>query len=93
MESDSGKPAKESGLRGRRYAIRQPFAADAEMLGLESGSRVSGVTSALSPGGCFVCARRPLQIGARGGRNCVLGRSGGIKPHGPAQLVEALFGP
>lgn len=54
MESDSGKPAKESGLRERRYAIRHPFAADAEMLELESGSRVSGVTSDLSPGGCFV---------------------------------------
>jgi hypothetical protein len=65
MESDSGKPAKECGLRDRRYAIRQPFAADAEMLELESGSRVSGVTSDLSPGGCFVCARRPLKIGAR----------------------------
>jgi c-di-GMP-binding flagellar brake protein YcgR len=65
MESDSGKPAKESGLRERRYAIRQPFAADAEMLELESGSRVSGVTSDLSPGGCFVCARRTLEVGTR----------------------------
>jgi hypothetical protein len=65
MESDRGKPVKESGLRERRYAIRQPFAADAEMLELESGSRVSGVTSDLSLGGSFVCARRPLKIGAR----------------------------
>jgi c-di-GMP-binding flagellar brake protein YcgR len=65
MESDSGKPAKESGLRERRYAIRQPFAADGEMLELESGTRVNGVTSDLSPGGCFVCARRALKIGAR----------------------------
>jgi len=56
LESDSGKPAKESGLRERRYAIRRPFAADAEMLELESGSRVSGMTSDLSPGGCFICA-------------------------------------
>jgi PilZ domain len=65
MESDSGKPAKESGLRERRYVIRHAFAADAEMLELESGSRVIGVTSDLSLGGCFVCARRPLKIGAR----------------------------
>jgi len=65
MESDSGKPANESDLRERRYAIRHPFAADAEMLELESGSRVTGVTSDLSPGGCFVCTRRPPKVGAR----------------------------
>ena len=65
MKSDSGKPAKESGLRERRYAIRCPFAADAEMLELESGTRLRGVTSDLSPGGCFVCARRSLNVGAR----------------------------
>ena len=65
MESDSSKRAKESSLRERRYAIRYPFAAFAEMLELESGTRASGVTSDLSPGGCFVCARRPLKIGAR----------------------------
>jgi len=65
MESDSGKGAKESGVRDRRYSIRYPFAADAEMLDLESGTRVSGVTSDLSLGGCFVCARRTLEAGAR----------------------------
>jgi hypothetical protein len=65
MESDSGKGAKESGVRGRRYSIRYPFAADAEMLELESGTRVSGVTSDLSLGGCFVCARRTLEVRAR----------------------------
>ena len=65
MESDSGKPAKESGLRERCYAIRCPFAADAETLELESGTRVSGVTSDVSLGGCFVCARRILKVGAR----------------------------
>ena len=65
MESDSGKRAKESGVRDRRYSIRYPFAADAEMLDLESGTRVSGVTSDLSLGGCFVCARRTLEAGAR----------------------------
>ena len=65
MESENSKRGKESGLRERRYAIRYPFAAFAEMLELESGVRASGVTSDLSPGGCFVCVRRPLKIGAR----------------------------
>src|SRR5713101_4015595 len=65
MESDSGKRAKESGVRDRRYSIRYPFAADVEMLELKSGRRVGGVTSDLSPGGCFVCARRTLEVGAR----------------------------
>ena len=65
MESDSGKRTKESGVRNRRYSIRYPFAADAEMLELQSGSRVSGVTSDLSLGGCFLCVRRTLEVGAR----------------------------
>lgn len=65
MESDNSKRAKESGLRERRYAIRYPFAAHPEMLELESGNRVSGVTSDISAGGSFVCLRRPLKIGAR----------------------------
>jgi hypothetical protein len=47
MESDSGKDAKRHGLREQRYTIRYPFPADAEMLELESGTRVSGVTSDL----------------------------------------------
>ena len=65
MASDSGKFAKESGVRYRRYSVRHPFAADVEMLELESGSRLSGRTSDLSLGGCFVCMRRTLEIGAR----------------------------
>jgi hypothetical protein len=65
MESDSGERTKESGVRDRRYSIRYPFAADAEMLELESGTRVNGVTSDLSLGGCFVCARRILEVHAR----------------------------
>jgi c-di-GMP-binding flagellar brake protein YcgR len=35
------------------------------MLELKSGTRVSGVTSDLSAGGCFVCAGHPLEVGAR----------------------------
>ena len=65
MEYDSGKRAKESSVHDRRYSIRYPFAADGEMLELKSGSRVSGVTSDLSLGGCFVCTRRTLDVGAR----------------------------
>jgi c-di-GMP-binding flagellar brake protein YcgR len=65
MESEGGKGAKESGVRNRRYSIRHPFAAEAEMLELKSGSRVNGVTSDLSLGGCFVCARHTLDVGAR----------------------------
>ena len=52
-------------MRDRRYSIRYPFAADAEMMQLQSGSRVSGVTSDLSLGGSFVCVRRTLEVGAR----------------------------
>jgi hypothetical protein len=65
MESDNSKGAKQPGLREQRYTIRYPFAADAEMLELQSGNRVSGVTSDLSAGGCFVCAGHPLEVGAR----------------------------
>jgi hypothetical protein len=63
-KGDGNKPAI-SGLRDRRYAIRHPFAADAEILDLKSGTRLSGITSDLSLGGCFVCSRRPLQVGTR----------------------------
>jgi hypothetical protein len=52
-------------LRDRRYAIRFPFAADAEVLDLESGSRCDGITSDLSLGGCFVCTSKPLAVKSR----------------------------
>jgi hypothetical protein len=52
-------------LRDRRYAIRYPFAADAEVLDLESGVRSDGVTSDLSLGGCFVCTSKPLRVKSR----------------------------
>jgi hypothetical protein len=52
-------------VRDRRYAIRHPFAADVECLDLESGAVVSGVTSDLSMGGCFVCTSKPLVMGSR----------------------------
>jgi hypothetical protein len=52
-------------LRDRRYAIRFPFAADAEVLDLESGSRSDGVTSDISLGGCFICTSKPLTVKSR----------------------------
>jgi hypothetical protein len=52
-------------LRDRRYAIRYPFAADAQVLDLESGSRSDGITSDISLGGCFVCTSKPLAVKSR----------------------------
>src|SRR5271168_2149129 len=54
-----------SALRDRRYAIRFPFAADAELIELASGARIEGVTSDLSLGGCFVCTNRPFKVNGR----------------------------
>src|SRR5580693_8905410 len=52
-------------LRDRRYAIRYPFAADAEVLDLESGARSEGITSDISLGGCFICTSKPLAVRSR----------------------------
>lgn len=52
-------------VRDRRFAIRFPFAADVELLDLESGSRLEGVTSDISMGGCFVCTSKPLPLKTR----------------------------
>src|SRR5256885_13641049 len=65
MESDSGKGAKESGVRDRRYLIRYPFAADVEVLVLEYRDLVWGVPSNLCLGGCFVLTRRTLEVLSR----------------------------
>jgi hypothetical protein len=71
-----------AGVRDRRYAIRFPFAADVELIDLESGTRSEGVTSDISMGGCFVCASKPLPLKAR--VRVTLTRKG--------QVVEALAG-
>lgn len=57
--------SSKAGVRDRRYAIRFPFAADVELIDMESGSQIEGVTSDISLGGCFVCASKPLPIRAR----------------------------
>jgi hypothetical protein len=61
----SKNPQRTGTLRDRRYAIRYPFAADAALVELASGTRTEGVTSDLSPGGCFICTSRPLEMNAR----------------------------
>jgi hypothetical protein len=71
--SSDGASQKVS-LRDRRYAIRYPFAADAEVLDLESGARCEGVTSDISLGGCFVCTSKPLALKSRA--RVTLGRKG-----------------
>jgi hypothetical protein len=54
-----------NGVRDRRYTIRYPFAADAELIDMETGKQVNGVTSDLSLGGCFVCTSKPMPANAR----------------------------
>jgi hypothetical protein len=54
-----------AGVRDRRYAIRFPFAADVEIIDMESGARADGVTSDISLGGCFVCTSKPLPVATR----------------------------
>jgi PilZ domain len=52
-------------VRDRRFCIRYPFAADVQILDLESGLRTEGVTSDLSMGGIFVCTSKPLPSNTR----------------------------
>ena len=53
------------GVRDRRYAIRYPFDAEAELLDLETGLRSSGTTTDISFGGCFVRTSRPFAPSTR----------------------------
>src|SRR2546429_8537889 len=57
MESDSGKRAKESGVRDRRYFIRHPFPTQGEVLGLKSGGGGGGADAEPFRGGGVVCSR------------------------------------
>lgn len=61
----SDSHARLSGVRDRRYTIRYPFAADAEIIDLESGKQVTGITSDLSHGGCFICTSKPAVLNSR----------------------------
>jgi hypothetical protein len=57
--------AREMSVRDRRYCIRYPFAADVELLDMESGTKSEGVTSDISMGGVFVCTSKPLPSNSR----------------------------
>jgi PilZ domain len=52
-------------VRDRRYCIRYPFAADVELLDMESGTKAEGVTSDISMGGAFICTSRPFPSNTR----------------------------
>jgi hypothetical protein len=65
LDKDAKEPSPRAGLRDRRYAIRYPFAADAEFIDLESGAQVNGITCDISLGGCFICTSKPLSATAR----------------------------
>jgi hypothetical protein len=60
-----GDASRLSGIRDRRYTIRYPFAADAEMIDMESGKQVTGVTSDISLGGCFICTGQTFRVNTR----------------------------
>jgi len=64
-ERSSSFPARLNGVRDRRFTIRYPFAADAELIDLESGKQVEGVTSDISLGGCFICTCKAMPINSR----------------------------
>jgi hypothetical protein len=58
-------PWRSIAVQDRRYSIRYPFAADAELRDLDTGLITSGVTSDLSIGGTFVCSSKSFQVGCR----------------------------
>jgi hypothetical protein len=61
----SGDTARLGGIRDRRYTIRFPFAADVEMIDMESGKQITGVTSDISLGGCFICTSKTFPVSTR----------------------------
>ena len=65
MDRTTKGPATKAGVRDRRYAIRYPFAADVELIDLETGTQANGVTSDISLGGCFVCTSKPFPLKSR----------------------------
>jgi hypothetical protein len=63
--SAAANPWRSIAVRDRRYSIRYPFAADAQILDLDSGVITTGVTSDLSIGGTFVCSSKSFQPRSR----------------------------
>jgi len=64
-DHSSGRHPRLTGLRNRRYTIRYPFAANAELIDMETGKQVTGVTSDVSLGGCFICTSKSLPPNSR----------------------------
>src|SRR6266404_1132560 len=62
MVFDFNKPVAVAALVDQRYSARYPFSVTAEILELETGSRLRGVTSDLSLRGCFVCTDSQLEV-------------------------------
>ena len=65
MVCDFDKSAAVAGLLDQRYTVRYPFSVTAEILELETGSRLKGVTSDLSLRGCFVRTTSHLEVRAQ----------------------------
>ena len=62
---DFDKSVAVAGPLDQRYTVRYSFAVTAEILELETGSRLRGVTSDLSLRGCFVRTTSHLEVRAR----------------------------
>lgn len=65
QEPTSTGPWRSIAVRDRRYSIRYPFAADTELLDLETGLNANGVTSDLSVAGAFICSSKVFKVGCR----------------------------
>jgi hypothetical protein len=65
QDPSSTGPWRSIAVRDRRYSIRYPFAADALLLDLETGTTASGVTSDLSIAGAFICSSKVFKVGCR----------------------------
>src|SRR5258707_12894828 len=66
MECDIDRSVMVTGLLDQRYTVRYPFSVTAEILELETGTPLGGVTSDLSLRGCFVGATSILEVRTRG---------------------------
>ncbi len=65
QDPSSTGPWRSIAVRDRRYSIRYPYAADAILLDLETGTTASGVTSDLSIAGAFICSSKTVRVGCR----------------------------
>ena len=63
--TDDKRATKHLTMYDRRYAIRIPISAEAEILDLETGKKLKGATTDISLGGCFITTERPLSRSCR----------------------------